>query len=73
MTMARSQSPAETLHVVLDDATVERLRQTADALGIEVEQLIVYVVHRASWAPTDSIGRPGTDDDAHIWADAQKK
>lgn len=49
VTMARNQPQSETLHVVLDDATVERLRQAAASLQIEVEQLIVHVIHQASW------------------------
>ena len=43
--------PHELLQVVLDDATVARLRVAATQRGIEVEQLIVEVIHAASWDP----------------------
>ena len=39
---------SETLQVVIDDATAERLRIEARARGIEVEQLIVRVMYLAS-------------------------
>lgn len=42
--------------MVLDDETVERLRRAADAQGIEVEQLIVHVIHLASQRTDDHIG-----------------
>lgn len=41
--------PNEVLQVVLDDMTVDRLREAAAAREIEVEQLIVHVIHLASW------------------------
>lgn len=49
---ARRSWTAETLHVVLDDATVDRLREAAAHRGIEVEQLIVQIIHHASWGST---------------------
>jgi predicted DNA binding CopG/RHH family protein len=36
------------INVVLDDATIDRLRDAAMARGIELEQLIVQVIHLAS-------------------------
>lgn len=44
---------SEVLHVVLDDATVERLRLGARHRGVELEQLIVHVIHAASWRLDD--------------------
>ena len=38
----------ETIQVVMDDATAERLRAGAEERGLEVEQLIVHVLHVAS-------------------------
>lgn len=49
----RSDEVAAVLSVVLDDATVERLRAAAERSGVEVEQLIVHVIHVASWHPDD--------------------
>lgn len=46
--MARPHE-AEMLHVVLDEAAVDRLRVAAEARGIEIEQLIVELLHVASW------------------------
>ena len=48
-----------TLHVVLDDATVERLRRAADRAGVELEQLIVHVIHQASWHLDDTLSGLG--------------
>jgi hypothetical protein len=45
----RRAEPNEIVHVVLDDATVERLRLAAAERHVEVEQLIVHVLHSASW------------------------
>lgn len=43
--------PSELVQVVLDDATVDRLRLVAAARGVELEQLIVNVLHLASCHP----------------------
>jgi hypothetical protein len=40
----------EALQVVLDDATVDRLRTAAEVRDIAVEQLIVQVLHHASFS-----------------------
>jgi hypothetical protein len=46
----RREEPSDQLNVVLDDATVGRLRVIAAKRGIEVEQLIVQLVcHASQW------------------------
>lgn len=60
--MARSRhhrQPSEILQVVLDDLTVDRLRQAAVARDVEIEQLIVHVLHLASWRLDDLLDAPG--------------
>jgi hypothetical protein len=51
----RTGGPADVLHVVLDDDTIARLRDAAERSGIEieVEQLIVHVIHLASRRPDE--------------------
>lgn len=47
--------------MVLDDATVERLRRAAERSGVELEQLIVHVIHQASRHPEDFLVAGGED------------
>jgi hypothetical protein len=42
------RTPEERLQVVLDDHTVERLQEAAEARGLVVEQLIVDLLMRAA-------------------------
>lgn len=51
----RLASSDDALHVVLDDATVARLRHAAERSGVELEQLIVHVIHSASWHLDDVV------------------
>lgn len=44
----RLRETTDIIDVVLDDAAVDRLRSVAEARGIEVEQLIVSLLHAAS-------------------------
>jgi hypothetical protein len=46
------------IQVVLDDASVERLRCAAARRGIEVEQLMVELLHLASFRIDEVLGRP---------------
>jgi hypothetical protein len=49
-------TPDERLQVVLDDLTVERLQEAAEARGLVVEQLIVDLLMRASEHIDDLMG-----------------
>jgi hypothetical protein len=55
---SRRSGATEVIRTVLDDRTVERLRDGADARGIEVEQLIVQLVVAASQRIDDLLGPP---------------
>lgn len=44
----RNREPSDLIQVVLDDATVERLRIVAETEAVELEQLIVRILRRAS-------------------------
>lgn len=47
----RERELSEIIQVVLDDSAVDRLRETAEAMEVELEQLIVLVLHAASRDP----------------------
>lgn len=56
MTASRSdlfEGDDDLIQVVLDDASVERLRDAAVQRGIEVEQLMVELLHIASFRVED--------------------
>lgn len=55
-TFGRPKEP-ELVQVVLDDSTVERLRRLAVRHGVEVEQLIVDILYRASLDLDDLLPR----------------
>lgn len=55
-TFGRRKEP-ELVQVVLDDGTVERLRRAAVRQGLEVEELIVDVLYRASLGLDDLLPR----------------
>ena len=55
---SRRAGATEVIRTVLDDRTVERLRDGAEARGVEVEQLIVQLVVAASRRIDDLIGPP---------------
>jgi len=55
---SRRTGATEVIRTVLDDRTVERLRDGAEGRGIEVEQLIVQLVVAASQRIDDLLGPP---------------
>ena len=55
---SRRAGANEVIRTVLDDRTVERLKEGAEARGIEVEQLIVQLVVAASQRIDELVGRP---------------
>jgi len=55
---SRRTGATEVIRTVLDDRTVERLRDSAEARSIEVEQLIVQLVVAASQRIDDLLGPP---------------
>lgn len=55
----RRREPTELINVVLDDATVDRLRMAAEGREIELEQLIVGILHRASYHIDEFFPRAG--------------
>jgi hypothetical protein len=52
----RESGPTDLIQVVLDDASVERLREAASGRGIEVEQLMVQLLHLASFRIDEVLG-----------------
>jgi len=50
--------PDERIQVMLDDLTVERLREAAEARGVEIEQLLIQLLVAASDRVDELLGEP---------------